>query len=66
MCPDENNNVHRIYLVHEKEVHCTSDLLKICHVRRPELCSMVACLASDPGLDVVDLERFDVEVWRVA
>ena len=65
MCPGEHGNLHRIYFAH-KEVHCASDLLGLCHVQRPELCSMVACLASDPGLDVVDFELLDVKVWRAA
>ena len=41
-------------------------MLGLCHVQRPELCSMVACLASDLGLDAVDFELFDVKVWRFA
>ena len=66
MCPDENNNVRRIYRVHKKEVQCTSDLLRICNVKNPELCSMVACLASDTGLDMVDFDMSDMKVWRAA
>ena len=54
MCPDEHDNLHRICLAH-KEVHCASDLLGLCHAQRPELCSKVACLASDLGFDVVDV-----------
>ena len=34
--------------------------------KRPELCSIVACLASDPALGMVDFDMFDVKVWRVA
>ena len=63
-CPDEHDNLHRIYLAH-KEVHCASDLLGLCCAQRPELCSMVACLASDLGLDAVDFDLFDAQVWRV-
>ena len=65
MCPDEHDNLHRIYLAH-KEVHCASDLLGLCHVQRPELCSMVACLASDLGLDIIDFDMLYVKVWLVA
>ena len=61
MCPDETCNLHRIYLAHVKEVRCTSDLLGICHVKSPDLCSMVACLASGPGLDMADLDMFYVK-----
>ena len=65
MCPDEHGNLHRIYFAH-KEVHCASELSGLCCAQRPELCSMVACLASDLGLDAVDFELVDVKVWRVA
>ena len=61
MCSDQHDNLHRIYLAH-KEVHCASDLLGLCHVQHPELRSTVACLASDPGLEAVELELFDVKV----
>ena len=38
----------------------------LCCVQRPELCSMVACLASELGLDAVDFELFNVKVWQAA
>ena len=63
--PDEHVNLHRNYLAHN-EVHCTSDLLGLCRVQRPELFSMVACSAADLALDVVGFELFHVMVWRVA
>ena len=65
MCRDEHGNLHRIDLAH-KEFPCASDLFGLCHVQRPELCSMVACLASDLGLGAADFELFDVKVWRAA
>ena len=65
MCPDEHDNLHRTYFAHE-EVLCASDFLGLCHVQRLELCSMVASLASDLGLDVVGFALCYVKVWRVA
>ena len=66
MCPDENNNFVRIHRAHKKEAQCISDLLKSAMEKRHGLCSMVACLASDLGLDIVDFDMFYAKVWLVA
>ena len=59
------DSVTRIKRAH-KDVCCTRGSMRLCSAQRPELCSIVARLARDLGLDPIDFESFDVKVWRAA
>ncbi len=69
MNPDENRNLLRIVDANRRTICTTKDLLQHCgpsSVQRPELLSAELCLASDRGLDSVDLDQANLKLWREA
>ncbi len=64
MNPDESHHVKRIYHANKAHIKSTRDLVRLCGAERPELLSMELCLASDRGLDNVDIHNIDVNQWR--
>ena len=64
MNPDEGSHMLRVFNANRGTIHTTRDFLQHCGVQRPELLSMEMCLASDRGLDKVDVETEDVRLWR--
>ena len=67
MNPDQTQNLIRIVNSNRQTIHTTSDLLQhfgASSVQRPELLSAELCLASDRGLDSVDIEQADLKLWR--
>ena len=66
MNPDEGSHMLRVFNANRCTIHTTRDFLQHCGVQRPELLSMEMCLASDRGLDKVDVETEDVRQWKQA
>ena len=66
MNPDEGSHMLRVFNANRGTIHTTRDFLQHCGVQRPELLSMEMCLASDRGLDKVDVETEDVRQWKQA